>query len=389
MKLSQAPVAFDPYDPWMTRIGVRTKRAFYQGRLAGKCLAITLALGDWLLPTFSRKLGGSRPRSYPITTAQWILCQQHIADPEAALQALLASTGHRRYGTAWGLGFPWMSKNGLYDPELPFVTHTPYAMEALLHLGRYPEVAARAGAAFRDSWQFLDALKIMYRDDDSLALSYAPVDEPRIVINANAYACYAYCLHYHQGHQRELAGDRALQLARWLVSQQQADGSWRYYADDQPGNFIDGFHSCFVLKNLIKAGRLHPAIAAHCRDAIDRGEAFVDRALLDRRHGLLRRFTERDIKDPFVWDLYDQAEYLGLLLARGRLDEARAFRDHVAGIFCRRDQWYCRKDFLGRLWGKNFYRWGIMPFWYHASLLDQLSAGDGQRPDHPVNQENT
>ena len=376
MKFSQAPIAFDPYDLWMTPVGVIAKQAFYRGRLSGKCLAIIIALGDWLAPGLSRSLYRSRPRAYPITTAQWILSQEQLANPAAALAELMtvASSQTDEFGRAWGLGFPWMSKNGLYDADLPFVTHTPYAMEALLALARYPAVRDEAMTAFRQTWSFLSALKEMYSDDEQLALSYAPVDEPRIVINANAYACLAYSLHHAQDHQPEQARDKALRLARWLIDQQQPDGSWHYYADRSPGNFIDGFHSCFVLKNLIKAGRHIPAIAVLCEDAIERGNRFVDEQFYDPASGLLKRFTQRDIKDPFVWDLYDQAEYLGLLLCRERLHQAQQFRDHVQRIFYRRGHWYCRKDIFGRLWGKNFYRWGIMPFLYNSAQLDRRLA---------------
>ena len=58
-----------------------------------------------------------------------------IESPASLLEALVTCAAQEdETSISWGLGFPWMSKNGLYGSELPFITHTPYAMEALLHL---------------------------------------------------------------------------------------------------------------------------------------------------------------------------------------------------------------------------------------------------------------
>jgi hypothetical protein len=378
----------DPYDLWSTRYGVKARELFYRGRMAGKLSALAIGLADWLGPALTRRLSGAQPRMHPTTLAhlvQWqhvagrSLSTQECRDCVSRFQELAAVAGEGGMW-AWGLGFDWMSKNGLYDRRTPFVTHTPYVMEALLALQTDP----RAVSMFEGTWAFLQALKPMVDSADHLALSYAPVVEPRIVVNANTYACFAFALHARYGSPavREHAEAQALRLARWVVSRQQQDGAWWYYADDSPGNFIDGFHSCFVLKNLHKSAEILPSLRAVVAHAIHVGRRYLHDQFLDQEAGLCRRFLKRDIKDPFAWDIYDQAEYLGVLLDEGRIDEATRIDQKVMATFTRDGQWWCRIDVLGRRWGRNFLRWGITPY-----LLQQSRLGAQTRaslPDQPL-----
>ncbi len=367
--------SYDPYDPWMGPRGVQIRRGFYEGRVIGKLAAIAVGLSDWFFPHLFRKLLGVSPRAYPITVAQRILMDDKICEPGRALEALISTAvlNAKDNSQAWGLGFPWMSKNGLYSDTVPFITHTPYAMEALLELSKYREVEALATTSFNSTWDFLESLLILADDKEELALSYAPVPEPRIVVNANSYACLAYCLHamHNSGHAPE-ARSKARRLARWVVNQQNDDGSWHYYADSESGNFIDCFHSCFILKNLLKASKTDDEIRLTCLSSIDKGKRYIDSSFYDKEKKMVRRFTERDIKDPFVWDLYDQAEYLGLLVESGDIAAAQTLAASSRRHFLKGATWYCKLDFLGRKWGPGFDRWGIVPFLYSESRLKKI-----------------
>ena len=375
------PVSFDPYDLWRTSLGVRSRRKFYKGKLLGKLGAASLAVADWLAPQLSRSLLGAQKRPYPILSALNILrlaCEGVKIDCRAALEDLRAQQSKTKF-VAWGLGFPWMSKNGLYGPETPFVTHTPYVMEALLVLAKNEMCRAQAMAMFHGTWDFLQSLKVMYEGEDALALSYAPVDELRIVVNANSYAAFAYALHAMHGREniREEARKKATRLVRWVVRQQGKEGEWFYYADREPGNFIDCFHSCFVVKNLIKTRNLLPETRKIVDGAIERGWHYIRTRFYDPRKGFVRRFTVRAHRDPFRWDLYDQAEFLGLLVDFGELKWAKEFAERVEKRFRKGDDWYCRIDIFGRRWGKNFLRWGIAPFWYHLARLNFIARCQG------------
>ena len=362
---------FDPYDLWSTEIGIKVRDRYYRGELTGKVGAVSLGLLDWLTPHVSRRITHARSRNYPIVIAHEVLRLQqlHQLDENIAanLLKLLASSATNpsgETGWSWGLGFPWMSKNGLYPDNIPFVTHTPYVMEALLILAKYSGSKARAMEMFYSTWDFLESLKVMYQDNTRLALSYAPIDEPRIVINANSYATYAYALHVIHGENenKDYAIDKVNKLLQWIIDQQHENGSWDYYADNEQGNFIDCFHSCFVVKNLLKTKRLLPQVSTLTADNIHKGWQFILRELFDSDKGLCRRFIKKHINDPYTWDLYDQAEYLNLLIEFGDIEQATQFEKKVIHCFRKEKNWYCKVDILGRQWGKNFQRWGIAPF---------------------------
>jgi hypothetical protein len=378
-------MAFDPYDLWTSKIGVATRARYYKNALFGKPAALAISLLDWLLPSAGRYLLGVRPRYYPITSAHRLLQygSARMLDPATVGEALdhlrkIAVDPTGSSGWAWGLGFPWMSKNGLYGPHVPFITHTPYVMEALLKLRESPAFHDEAMTMLQKTWPFLESLKTMDEGADFIALSYAPMDEPRIVANANAYAAFSYSVHAVYGHEniRRAAREKAWRLIRWVVRAQEKDGSWFYYFDRQPGNFIDGFHSCFVVKNLIKVKRLLPELSDIADGSINTGFDFIRSRLYDSTNGLVRRFAVRSHRDPFRWDLYDQAEYLGLLIDFGLLDEARSFASNVERVFRKNDFWYCRIDLAGRRWGRDFLRWGIAPFHYHRARLARALSGD-------------
>ena len=265
---------------------------------------------------------------------------------------------------------------------MPLVTHTPYVMEALVELAAAPSARERAGELFEGTWSFLESLKVMDRGEDRIALSYGPTVETRIVVNANTYAALALALHGVHGTQaqrQDRARERALAIVRWVVDQQMPSGRWLYYADRHQGNFTDGFHSCIVLKNLLKVASLLPDAAPLVDNAIDLGWRMIRNRLFDETEGLCQRSLENPYNGPYRWDLYDQAEYLGLLVDFGQLEEAEELLATVEERFVVEGAWHCRIDLLGRPWGRNHLRWGIAPFWYHRErLLDaQRRRTDG------------
>jgi len=369
---------YDPYDLWATQLGVLTKKHFYKGKVLGKLAAVTVGGADWIFPNLARSLFSCKPRYYPIVVAQEVLIrsQQHLINSQEAVVLLkllksIAIDPSGATGWAWGLGFPWMSKNGFYGTRIPFVTHTPYVMEALIALSNVTVVKEESLSIFQDTWCFIESLLRMYDGPDGLALSYAPVKEPRIVVNANAYAAFACGLHITYGDPaiHERAKGMSVRLAHWVVSLQQSNGSWSYYADNDKGNFIDCFHTCFILKNLLKISKLIPESRCFVIPSVNIGWSYLRDNFFDDAVGLCRRFVEQDIKDPFDWDLYDQAEYLSLLVDFELYDEAEHFSNHVAKRFQKRGAWYCRIDKLGSCWGKNFLRWGIVSFLYATERL--------------------
>ena len=361
-------IYFDPYDIWsIPKIG-QIKQLWSRGNRSVAMVLFPIGFMEYFAPILLRK--ALRIRGNRFAHVEYMLAFAHDFFDQSLITRLQQL---RIDNTAWGLPFGWFSKNGSYGENTPYVTNTPYVMEALLTLAEKPNLYDQAMDMFHATWRFLEALKVMQESEEGIALSYAPMKEPRIVINANSYAALAYALHARHGRPeiRITAAKRAERLLHWVVTQQQEDGSWFYYADREPGNFIDCFHSCFVVKNLVKVGRLIPELAEFGRPAITRGWDYIQSDLYDEQQGLCRRFAKRAQHDPFRWDLYDQAEFLGLLVDFGELEWAEQFAQRVESRFRKGMHWYCRIDIFGRRWGRDFIRWGIAPFLYHRARLEK------------------
>ena len=372
---------YDPYDVWATPLFGRLKMDYNNGRLISRPLLVACYLMDY---------------AFPLTTRKMLKCPRNISPHVLALHTLMKgermSTLQREsvldrfdemnvlddaYG--WGLPFRWYSKHAVYSDQVPYITHTPYVMEALLELAKDEAVAQRAMEMFHGTWHFMESLRGMFDDGQRLALSYSSEEEGRIVNNAQSYALFAYALHAVHGRQehRGPALERCQRLLCWLIQEQRTDGSWLYYADEKPGNFLDCFHSCFIIKNMLKFMELVPDITDGAEVSVENGVRFLEMYFLDRKKMLCRRFVDIVRHDLYRWDLYDQAEYLGVLVDLGRLKEAQEFRESVSRKFSKRCNWWCRIDHLGRRWGRGFIRWGIMPFHYQCSRLDRLCVENG------------
>ncbi len=91
---------------------------------------------------------------------------------------------------------------------------------------------------------------------DTASCAYTPApDDPCGVINASAYRAF---LLTKAG--IELSEPRYLEVARrnlnFVLASQNTDGSW-FYSTDGKRDFVDHFHTCFVLKALAKIERTY------------------------------------------------------------------------------------------------------------------------------------
>lgn len=364
---------YDPFDLWAVPALGRIKSQWYRGSKIAKFMLYAVYTLDWFAPHLMRQLFRVKPHQFAHSHAL-LLGTRWGQDNETFLDNITSI----RQGHAWGLPFAWYSKNGVYPAGIPLVTAAPYIFQALLDIDEDDPAKTRAMSLFHDSWNFLQSLSIHEDKNDTLALSYAPFDDEVTVINANSYAAWSYAMHAVHGmpERREQAHDRAMRLARWVVRQQNHDGSWYYLAQRSDWDMIDGFHSCFVVRNLRSAASYLPEINILAGTAINAGWNYIQTKIFDTEVGLCRRYASTHRADPFRYDIYDQAEYLGLLVDFGQLDEACALADRVEERFVRNGSWHCRIDIFGRLWGRDFLRWGVVPFLHHRNRLDRALAAE-------------
>ena len=196
-----------------------------------------------------------------------------------------------KHGLGWGLHFDWQGVQFL-PKGTPCVTLTAYCTEAFWEGYRLTGKRAYLETVLNTS----DFVAYDLNKKESAfgwALSYTPLDQ-NYVINANSYAAKILVdtIKY-----RDDLGRRDLidKICNYILAQQNSDGSWYYFdKSDVPErrNFIDSFHTCFVLENLCEIWKWNSD--DRLKEAIDRGYRF---------------FKEHFINDDFSISYYHKYPY--------------------------------------------------------------------------------
>jgi len=297
-------------------IGSRAKSLYYRHELLGTAAVAPMVLCEAFLPSARRLF--HRPTRFPIADAHYAMGFWYlygaVGDPEylekaAAYLDVLKDTrcpGFEEY--CWGYPFDWVTRNGTISRQTPLITTTPYAYEAFLLgyelCGReewHQVLASTARHAFAD-------IKEFKLSDDSATCSYTPFDGGG-VINAAAYRAFLLTSASKllaEGSYLE-AGQRNL---NFVLDAQNPNGSW-YYAVDGVRDFVDHFHTCFVMKALAKIHRL----TGHerCLAALTRGVEYYVTHLFDA-DGLPKPFSRAPRLTTYKRELYDCAECINLCL---------------------------------------------------------------------------
>ena len=315
----------DPYDFWNTRLGGLAKARYHRGGLLGKVAALPFVALDTAVPR-SRSLVRPRGRS-AIADAHFAMGffllarveerARHLARGRAFLDALWAERSPDYEDPAWGYTFDWTTRYDVWPAGLPMITTIPYAYEAFeagYDAVAAPEYLGVLGGIARFA---AEQIPVTRTAPDADAAAYTPIDRRRVV-NANAYRGYLLIAagRRFEREEWELAGRRNI---NYVLVSQRPDGSWPY-STDGTDDFVDNFHTCFVLKNLAKVWLM--SADEDVRSAIVRGYGFYLARLLDR-HGLPTPFAERPRLTLHRRDLYDYAEGINLaLLVRSLVPEA-------------------------------------------------------------------
>jgi len=376
----------DPYDIWNTALGFRVKKLYNRRPRLGLFPAAVCALFDDLV-NHRLRLFYTR-NEYPIVRAMAALCllnlyrnnrdSRLLEGAERHLQWLLTNSCRGYSGYCWGLGFPHaVSSDLVYDRRAPFSVITPYALEAFVSFSQVSE-DMRFQPVIESIFRFFDNdIQVMEEDEKALATSYGPFRD-RTVINAVSYTMYSYSLFlpYAARHQRQRIEEKVRKLYAYICRKQRLDGSWYYSPHGR--SFIDCFHSCIVLKNVIKSDRIVKLDDSAALVAA--GYEYLRKAFLDERHFLFKRFSVRNKPGLVRFDLYDNAEMLNLAMLLGDSRLVQSLLASVLQHFCRALDVYSQIDFIGRRRNKNTLRWAVMPFLYAVSEIVQ--AGKVQGYDH-------
>jgi len=313
-------------------IGGRAKALYYRYKLVGTVAVAPMIFCEAFLPA-GRRLFHHRIR-FPIADAHYAMgfaflyeVTRDFSRLEKAIHFLneLETSRCRQFKEyCWGYPFNWVWHGGVIKRQTPLITTTPYVYEAFLHVfelnpgDEWKLILESIGRhAFSD-------IKDFSTSQTASSCSYTPFDEGG-VINAAAYRAFLLT-----SASKVLSNEDYWKIAErnlnFVLENQNPDGSW-FYAVDGVRDFVDHYHTCFVMKALAK---IH-TLTGHegCLQALSKGiEYYLEN--LFAGDGLPKPFSKAPRLTVYKRELYDCAECINLcLLLRVRFPQLEATLETV------------------------------------------------------------
>ncbi len=309
-------VSWDHQSFFAGPVGRRAKGLYYKNKWLGTAAVAPMIVCEAFFPSARRLF--HHPIRLPIADAHYAMgfafLHEATGRPEYLEKAVhflevLKTTrcvGYAEY--CWGYPFDWVTRNGVLKTHTPLITTTPYVFEALLQVQQLRP---------REEWRALMASVVRHVTTDikdqpypggGHTCSYLPEGEFNVV-NASAYRAAVLA-----GAAKALGQGESLALAagnvEFVLAAQNPDGSWPY-AKDGVRDFVDHFHTCFVMKGLAKVYQVNgdPRILA----ALAKGVDYYLKNLFGD-HGLPRPFSKAPRLTVYKCELYDCAECINLCL---------------------------------------------------------------------------
>lgn len=296
-------------------LGGGAKTLYYRKPLLGIVAVAPIIFCEAFIPS-ARQLFWKKQR-FPIADAHYamgfaLLAQltgeEKYYDRAVHFLNILEETRSPGYSHfCWGYPFDWVTRNGVMTAGTPLITTTPYVYEAFSYVHRIDNKERWLEIMHSIAEHAANDIKDREISENVATAGYNPIDTQGGVINASAYRAFllmSAALKFSRNDYRQIA-ERNL---NFVLRSQQPDGSW-FYANDDVRDFVDHFHTCFVLKALTKIELL----TGHegCRKAIRTGTEYYVRHLFDKS-GLPKPFSRAPRLTVYRQELYDYAECINL-----------------------------------------------------------------------------
>ncbi|MDQ8205004.1 hypothetical protein [Pelagicoccus sp. SDUM812003] len=322
----------DHQDFFASKVGRSAKNLYYKSPKIGTLAVAPMVACEAFFP-WTRRLYFPKQR-LPISDAHFAMGfaalyrltqnESHLERSKHFLQVLEDTRCPKYSEFCWGYPFNWQTVHSTIEAGTPLITTTPYCFEAFRDLHRIDG---------NDKWHeiMLSVAKhalVDYQDvptgDESATCTYMPYGRTHVV-NASSYRAallYAGWKLTGEDAYKETA-DRNI---RFVLESQKPDGSWPY-ATDGSRDFVDHFHTCFVMKGLIKVNTFAPNPAIE--RALEKGIDYYLEHLFDE-DGLPKPFAIAPRMTVYKRELYDCAECINLgVLLRGTNSKLDAAVDHT------------------------------------------------------------
>lgn len=172
-------------------------------------------------------------------------------------------------GACWGYNFDWQSRNFFAASDTPTIVPTAFAARALIEARQ--DLQDSQDECLRVARSVCDfILRDLPRPVDGkseLCFSYTPNSDTRI-FNASLLAAEVLATVGKLTGEQELL-EAAERATRYVVNNQQPDGSW-FYGTDPKQAWIDNFHTAYILFSLKRIIRV-TAVGAEFQPAFERG----------------------------------------------------------------------------------------------------------------------
>jgi hypothetical protein len=356
--------------------GRAAKRLYYNNKPLGTAAVAPMIFLEAFCPSARRFF--HHPTRFPIADAHYAMgfaflyeATGDFSQLENAVHFLteLTTSRCRQFKEyCWGYPFDWVTRNGVIKQQTPLITTTPYVYEAFLQVyeifernrsdlsnltsdlrprpsDRRPPSSALCPLDLLDQWKDIMASIARHASDDikdfrtsetASSCSYTPYGSGG-VINAAAYRAFL-LTSASQVFSNDDYWKTAERNLNFVLEAQNPDGSW-FYAVDGVRDFVDHYHTCFVMKALAK---IH-ALTRHeaCGEALAKGVKYYIESLF-AEDGLPRPFSKAPRLTVYKRELYDCAECINLcLLLRDRFPALETtlekIVEHILEAWVKRD----------------------------------------------------
>lgn len=295
-------------------IGSYAKGLYYKSKLPGTFAVAPMVFSEAFIPS-ARRLFHHRMR-LPIADAHYAMGfaylyevngdERYLEKAVHFLDVLKQTRCPEFKEYCWGYPFDWVTRNGVIAANTPLITTTPYVFEAFLQVHQLQP---------RDEWRKILESIVRHATTDikdfeftrtASTSSYTPHDQGGVV-NASAYRSFLLTSAAKFLDRNDLPAIAGRNL-NFVLESQNEDGSWPY-AKDGVRQFVDHFHTCFVMKALAKIYSFtrEPRILESLKRGVD---YYLNNLFAE--DGMPRPFSKAPRLTLYKCELYDCAECINL-----------------------------------------------------------------------------